>query len=106
MPRVLGHDAGRIAWNRLLHFLETSLDLFGREFEVQLTFGNIEDNHVAGFDRGNWSPSDRFGSDMAGHETMGGPRKSTVGQERDGVPQARSNDRGGNAQHLPHARPA
>lgn len=70
MPGILGHDPVGVTWNRRLHFLETSLDLFGREFEVQLTLGNIEDNYVAGLDGGNWPPSDRFGSDMAGHQTV------------------------------------
>ena len=43
---------------------------------------------------------------MAGHKTMRGSGKSTIRKQRDGVAQTRADNRGGHAEHLPHARAA
>ena len=85
MPRVLAHDAGGVARERLLDLLEPGFDLFLRELHGQRPFGDIEDNHVAIFHCSDWTALDRFRRHVTCHEAMGSSGEAAVGKQRNGV---------------------
>src|SRR5262249_45265968 len=52
-------------------------------------------------------PADeRLGRDVTGHETSRRTAEAAVGQERDRLAESRADDRGGDEEHLAHARAA
>src|SRR2546426_3553840 len=104
--RVLGHDARDVARLGPLDRLEALLELGRRELHVEPALLDVDDDRVAGLQRGDGSAVGGLGRHVTDHEAVGGAGEAAVGHERDLVAEAGALDGAGHVQHLAHARAA
>src|SRR5438046_2048195 len=83
---------------------KTLLNLHSANIQAQLALGDVENNGIAVSDSRDRTAVGGFGSDVPGHKTVRGAGKSSVREQRDGIAQARADQRGGNREHFAHAR--
>src|SRR5881296_1546616 len=102
---VLCHDAPGVAGLGLLHGLEPLPELGAGELHVEAALLDVDDDRVAGLERGDRSAVGGLGRDVADHEAVRGAREAAVGHQRDLVAEPGALDGARHVQHLAHAGP-
>src|SRR4051812_4870180 len=101
--RVLRHDAALVVRLRRHVRLDPLRDLLVGEVHVEAAGVDVEGDHVAVLDGRDRAAPDRLGSDVAGHQAVGGSRETAVGEQRHLVADALPDERGRDLEHLAHA---